>query len=108
MNWSDIEQLDTAHLARLLDLNIAIRWDRSDKENGLRSQLAAPLCPDLLCTQGIDTQELEAFFNTYSGPATFVSQLLSDEPSLTLLTAIKLFAKQQGADPSIPISREGS
>jgi hypothetical protein len=106
MNWREIEQLDAPRLAKLLDPDFVTHWEIFDQEIALHTQLNAPLVPDLLQVEGVDTGELREFFKHYSGPMTFGAQLLSNNPSLTILTAIKMFAKQQAKERWSPLANE--
>lgn len=98
-----MDRIGTHRLARFFDLSEEFRWSARDSAEALRHQLTAPLLPDLLVTRAIETRELEAFLLKFKGPAHFGLQLNSLSPSLTLLTAIKHYAKQVSESPANPL-----
>ena len=98
------DRIGANRLAQFFDLSEEVVWSERDGADALRHQLAAPLLPDLLVTRAVDTRELEAFLSKFKGPACFGLHLNSRTPSLTLLTAMKHFAKQVGENPSNPLS----
>ena len=105
---SIVEQLSSQQLARLLKPNIETDWTKFDGEAALRHQLEAPLLPDLLFVNGIDTKKLAASLRDYSGPLTFGTQLNARSPSLGVLLAIKHFGEQVRQQPWNPLAGDAA
>ncbi|HVT79923.1 MAG TPA: hypothetical protein VHM90_04645 [Phycisphaerae bacterium] len=100
MRMDSVEKLPPAQLVQLLDLSGPAHWTAEDAAVALRQQLAAPLLPDLAAAPGARREQLEA---AASGMDTFAQALLSP-PNITLLHAIKQWARHTRNDSATPLS----
>src|SRR4051812_7947068 len=103
-----IEGFDPPFLIRCLKADFQSKWSPNDQGAALVHQLNAPLSPDLTELSEPGAIELKCYLESYSGPDTFQSQLLTKTPSLRILQAIKVFAKRIQLDHHNPLAGDPS